>query len=380
MEPASTIIGKIYDAAMGHEEWAAPLSGIADICGAENTAIVFTDHRLSFSSVVAPRADPDVVLAYNRFWWRHDPTAAATAAHPVGQLTTLADTGRDHFISSAFYNDYWRRSGLGAERVAANLLCSDGAFASCVLQASPRRDEISDEACQRFGLFVPHLARAAEIERKLRRRELASCVASQGQASGCVGTIIVDAAMRILFADRHAEAMFSRMAGDCAAKGAVSLPDAKADAKLRAAVAACFNADVDTREAGRICISNAAGVADFSVEIAPCRVNITSVFGWPALAAMLIFHDHERDRELRIAALRDRFELTQAEAALALEMLKGDGRAAAAKRCGISVNTARTHLSRIFEKTGVRRQAELIRLLLETPADPPLGLSGRHFT
>jgi DNA-binding CsgD family transcriptional regulator len=38
--------------------------------------------------------------------------------------------------------------------------------------------------------------------------------------------------------------------------------------------------------------------------------------------------------------------------------------AAAAARANITIGTARTHLEHIFEKTGVRRQAELVRLLL----------------
>jgi DNA-binding CsgD family transcriptional regulator len=62
--------------------------------------------------------------------------------------------------------------------------------------------------------------------------------------------------------------------------------------------------------------------------------------------------------------LRRRFGLTSAEAAFAAEILKGDGRRAAARRCGIAEETAKTHLSRIFEKTGAHRQAELVRLLL----------------
>ncbi|SEI15229.1 regulatory protein, luxR family [Rhizobium tibeticum] len=42
-----------------------------------------------------------------------------------------------------------------------------------------------------------------------------------------------------------------------------------------------------------------------------------------------------------------------------MEILKGDGRAAAGVRLGITASTVRAHLSHIFEKTGVRRQAEL---------------------
>jgi DNA-binding CsgD family transcriptional regulator len=65
--------------------------------------------------------------------------------------------------------------------------------------------------------------------------------------------------------------------------------------------------------------------------------------------------------------LRSRFGLTCAEANLAIEITRGDGRKAAAARLGIAVTTARTHLTHIFEKTGVRRQAELVRLVLQQP-------------
>ena len=59
------------------------------------------------------------------------------------------------------------------------------------------------------------------------------------------------------------------------------------------------------------------------------------------------------------------FGFTPAEAVFALEIIKGDGRQATADRLGITVGTARSHLSRIFDKTGVRHQAELVRLLLQ---------------
>jgi DNA-binding CsgD family transcriptional regulator len=80
--------------------------------------------------------------------------------------------------------------------------------------------------------------------------------------------------------------------------------------------------------------------------------------------AVLFTHSGRR-RALLLERLTETWGLTMAEARLALEMMDGDGRAAAAERCGISVNTARTHLGRIFEKLGVHRQAELIRRLAD---------------
>jgi DNA-binding CsgD family transcriptional regulator len=65
---------------------------------------------------------------------------------------------------------------------------------------------------------------------------------------------------------------------------------------------------------------------------------------------------------VRVESLRDRFGFTRAEATFALEIMKGDGRQAAANRLGISLGTARSHLSSIFDKTGSRHQAELVLL------------------
>jgi DNA-binding CsgD family transcriptional regulator len=87
------------------------------------------------------------------------------------------------------------------------------------------------------------------------------------------------------------------------------------------------------------------------------------LFGFPQPAAILVVSDPAAEREEHKARLRRDYHLTAAEAELALEVVKGDGREAAAARMGISLSTARTHLMRIFDKTGCRRQAELVRLL-----------------
>jgi DNA-binding CsgD family transcriptional regulator len=82
-------------------------------------------------------------------------------------------------------------------------------------------------------------------------------------------------------------------------------------------------------------------------------------------AAIVLISDPETEMRARIETLRERFGLTPAEATFALEIVKGDGRQATADRLGITVGTARSHLAKIFDKTGVTRQAELVRLLLQ---------------
>ena len=95
-------------------------------------------------------------------------------------------------------------------------------------------------------------------------------------------------------------------------------------------------------------------------------------FGSPV--AIVTVSDPDLDRRRREAKLRRRFGLTNAETAFAVEILKGDGRRAAAKRCGITDGTAKTHLAHIFEKTGTNRQAELVRFLLNAADAPSVEL------
>lgn len=68
------------------------------------------------------------------------------------------------------------------------------------------------------------------------------------------------------------------------------------------------------------------------------------------------------DRQLLSAKVI--FGLSDGQLALAKQIAIGDSLKSCAQTLGISVNTARTHLTRIYDKTGVNSQTALVRLLL----------------
>jgi DNA-binding CsgD family transcriptional regulator len=71
--------------------------------------------------------------------------------------------------------------------------------------------------------------------------------------------------------------------------------------------------------------------------------------------------------EMDIQALA-KLSLTPAETRIAIALFKGQSVEAYAKEAGISINTARWYVKQIYAKTGVKRQTELIRMLLKTTA------------
>ena len=74
------------------------------------------------------------------------------------------------------------------------------------------------------------------------------------------------------------------------------------------------------------------------------------------------------DRKPQAAAdlLAQLYGLTGRERALVGLLLEGFDLREAAGRLGVGMNTVRTHLRQVFEKTNTHRQAELVSLLLRS--------------
>lgn len=82
----------------------------------------------------------------------------------------------------------------------------------------------------------------------------------------------------------------------------------------------------------------------------------------------LLITDPERTTVLSPECLLSLFELTKSEALIAHTLANGGSIEDAAAASGIAISSARTYLKRIFSKTGVCRQSDLVQLILTTPA------------
>ena len=83
---------------------------------------------------------------------------------------------------------------------------------------------------------------------------------------------------------------------------------------------------------------------------------------------VLVSFDDPATMQRRLSAAAIVFGLSPGQLRLAGLIVDGCDLAAAAERLGITVNTARTHLQRMFDKTGVRSQPALVRVLLSAVA------------
>ena len=109
-----------------------------------------------------------------------------------------------------------------------------------------------------------------------------------------------------------------------------------------------------------ISLSRAHSLPPLPVIVAPLR-------GCSDAAAIFV-GDSESGEDSAELILMRLYDLTAAEARLSLGLLEGKGLAWAARQNSISLNTARTHLRHVFQKTQTHRQAELVRMVLRSPA------------
>jgi DNA-binding CsgD family transcriptional regulator len=83
-------------------------------------------------------------------------------------------------------------------------------------------------------------------------------------------------------------------------------------------------------------------------------------------AIVLFLRDPEIKTQPPSKVIQQLFHFTPAETTLAIELANGLSLDEAAELLNIRRNTARAHLRSIFSKTGVRRQTELVRLILNS--------------
>ena len=89
---------------------------------------------------------------------------------------------------------------------------------------------------------------------------------------------------------------------------------------------------------------------------------------YDAVAAVFV---HREDTDLQPPpALGEHFGLTRAELRVLMAIVAHGDTGSAAEALGIGRSTLKTHLSRIFSKTGLGRQAELVKLVAGFAALP----------
>lgn len=227
------------------------------------------------------------------------------------------------------------------------------------------RDGLVDEAARhRMRLLAPHIRRAVLISKVVdfKRDEAELFAETLDRLRAAV--ILVEAGARIV----HANAAGLRLLREGnvvrAVNGSLTESTSRADKRLRGVILAAAEGDEAIGKAG-IALPLTAKTGERYVAHA---LPLVSRRRWRAgevgaARAAIFIHKASLETSSPPVAIAEAYRLTMTELRVLFAIVEVGGAPEVAETLGIAASTVRTHLGRVYEKTGVSRQADLVKLV-----------------
>ena len=220
----------------------------------------------------------------------------------------------------------------------------------------------SDSFRSRFQRTAERFSSALGVFSALKRAEFDLELHRRATRALALGTIIIDQNGRVLSIDAEAQWKLSTQTMLHIRAGRLRLAGRSLDKELQSHLAALLQDDGRSRT-----LSMSVG-GDLRLELLLCAAASPLDFSG-STPAVTIYLRSELDNALADAdSIAELFQLGRREAQLASLLARGRTLAEAAAELNITESTARTYSKRIYDKTGVRRQTELVRRILTSVA------------
>jgi DNA-binding CsgD family transcriptional regulator len=353
------IIDQVYDAAVDPAAWPHVLGEMSRLFGSASVHLSQENFQSTQGSLISHGADPDFGRSYAEYYVKRNVLWQRLVQHSLdGVVTDRTIMPKEELRHSEFFNDFLRRCD-GEEILCSIAFHRTESTASSLTLWRPERIGAWDaEHMKTLAALTPHLRRAVRVNRSIGDLHLGHGLAREALERVEHGIVLLDAQGCVHFTNSVADAILADAGGICVERQCLNARRAADAAALHRLVARALR----DRVGGSLVLAR-----DQRPPLLVLIMPQTERSELPPnpLGAIVFIKDPERVAIRQLTAFTQHFGLTPAQAALARELMKGDGVTAIAARLGISRATVRTHLIHIFQKTATRRQAELVRLICE---------------
>ncbi len=370
----SSIIGDIYDCVLDPDGWIGVLDRITQTTDAAYTTIALAstnDSHGRFAAHSAWDAEQMRVLQVDYGFDDIPGLKPAVIGDIDTPLTTLSCLSEPELRATRFYQEWAGPQGL-REGCMVKFVDTTDRIGLLGTSIYANRDVISAEEQHFLTLLSPHLRRAALIGDLLDQTRVMEHFYRQTLNALSTPIVLTDADGGILHANDSAERMLSANA-PIQSRGGVLQPRNPAMAgALLTAISAAANADVTLGARGIGLPISGAGETPAVAYVLPLTAGTARAAFRPARAAVFV-STTIATTPIPEAVLITLFDLTPAEARVLLKIGSGAGASATALSLGIGENTLKTHLNRIYAKTGTSRQPDLVKLIADIGAPLSVG-------
>lgn len=359
------LVDGIYAAALDARLWPTVLEAVSDSIGALQACLTRLNHVDGDGEGIVSRIDPAAVQSFyeyyrmrNVFTMVDDLSAWRRGWRPT--VVTTADVMPvDDYYRTEYFNDFMRPQDAGAT-LHIRLELDEGTSAAIAFGRSIRKSDFTAEAAATAARLQPHLIRAYKMGRLLSAAPGVSADLAQTLETTHQAVFVVDHDGAVRHANPAAEQLLRGPSGLAVRNGRLTARESDDARRLGQLIA---QATARSERAGGALSLTRFGRLPLALRVAPLAGDALPIFARPRMAVVCAT-DLEAEVPAPEAELRSLFGLTPAEARLAVAVFDGLSLPEAAERFGVSVNTTRFQLARIFDKTGATRQAELVKLMM----------------
>lgn len=361
----SKLVHRIYDCALNPELWRSLLPLLADEFEADSSTFAIHDmqngaRQRFYDFGISETA----VQSYFATYGSINPTLEAKSVFIVGQpYTRRMIISDEEYFESRFYRE-WAKPNRQGDIMGGTVHRNGSLIATHAVAREDNRGYFTDVDLERYRLIVPHISRALAISEALELRAIKANSLMASLDSLRAAVFLLDPRGIVIHANLAGKEEVERSDTLNILSDRLVATEPAAATVLQAAIAQCAADSLDPRTgnlsiplkgtSGRRCIANVIRLDQGERQFA----------GHPSDASLAVFvQDLASPHLFPGEAIAKLYNLTAAEIRVALALAAGHDIQEIALTLGISVPTVKTHLARLFSKTGTNRQATLVALI-----------------
>jgi DNA-binding CsgD family transcriptional regulator len=361
----SSLIGDIYNAALNNSLWIDVLGKAAKFVGGQGGGLLWRNTvNRSADAIHTFGLTSHYVELYVKHYGKLDPTITPMFLCEVGEVASTTDlVPYDELVESRFYREWAQPQGW-VDSVQALLDKSMTSFAHVSFLRNKESGMVDEATRERMRQIVPHMRRAVLIGTLIDRKGAEAATFGDALDGLGAGLFFVDANGRIVHANASGSAMLVEGTLLRAAGDKLMPSDASAEQALYEIFSMAESGDAAAGARGIAVPLLARDGGRYVAHVLPLTSGPRRQAGiaYASVAAVFVQKatlDVPSPQEV-IARL---YKLTRMELRVLLAIVQIGGVPEVAEAMGIAESTVKTHLRRLFAKTGSDRQADLVKLV-----------------
>jgi len=369
----SELIGLIYEAGLDLDAWPKLLESLSE--NMRSNAAVFRVSNVVNDQIymgLTHGHDEAYLKSYRDYYIHNDPYRPALKRLPAGVFYPgQAAMPYEEVSRHEFYNEMLVANGL--HYTLGGFAMRDNSLAyQVIVQRGTSAGDYSDEEIKQFNYLIPHLQRAFKINQRIATLQHRSDSMEMTLDQLSTGLVLVDTEGKVCFLNRKAEQIINAQPGLSIVSGKLAASSMRETAHLQQLIRQAIGKVEDRYGVvggAMQLMPHAVGVNALSLLVTPLQ-RVTEIMAMiPNRASAAIFMgEPKRSGELNLEVMQMLYDLSLSEARLVAELASGLSLNEICEKFHVSHHTGRTQLKSAYAKTDTHHQAQLVSLILSSPA------------